>query len=93
MSLGCGRDFRELFKTMKNVALMPLKANSERVPGKNFRLFCGKPLFRWMLDTLLATEDVDLIVINTDARAELEANGLEANPRAVRRMETEIFDV
>jgi CMP-N-acetylneuraminic acid synthetase len=67
------------------MALMPLKAHSERIPGKNFRSFGGKPLFRWMLDTLLATEDVDLIVINTDARAELEANGLEPNPRILVR--------
>ena len=37
---------------MKVVALMPMKANSERVRGKNFRDFGGKPLFRWMLDTL-----------------------------------------
>ena len=27
-------------------ALLPLKAHSERVPGKNFRAFHGKPLFR-----------------------------------------------
>lgn len=64
----------------KTIALLPLKAHSERIPGKNFRSFCGKPLFRWMLDTLLAIEEIDLIVINTDARAELEANGLAANP-------------
>jgi len=70
---------------VETIALMPLKAHSERIPGKNFRSFCGKPLFRWMLDTLLATEDVDLIVINTDARAELEANGLEPNPRILVR--------
>jgi CMP-N-acetylneuraminic acid synthetase len=71
--------------TRSLVALLPLKAHSERVTGKNFRSFGGKPLFRWMLDTLLATEDVDLIVINTDARAKLEANGLEPNPRLLVR--------
>ncbi|MBR9865380.1 MAG: acylneuraminate cytidylyltransferase family protein, partial [Rhodobacteraceae bacterium] len=27
-----------------------MKANSQRVKGKNFRDFCGKPLFRWILD-------------------------------------------
>lgn len=70
---------------MRFVTLLPLKAHSERIKGKNFRMFAGKPLFRWMLDTLLATEDVDLIVINTDARAELEANGLEPNPRILVR--------
>ena len=60
----------------KIVALLPMKANSERVPGKNFRNFNGKPLFRWVLDTLLAVEEIDLVVINTDARAILEENGL-----------------
>ena len=67
------------------VALLPLKAHSERIPGKNFRSFCGKPLFRWMLDALLATNDIDLIVINTDAKAELETSGLKTNPRILVR--------
>ena len=50
------------------VALLPMKANSTRVPGKNFRDFCGKPLFRWILDTLLEVDEIDKVVINTDAR-------------------------
>lgn len=58
------------------VALLPMKANSVRVPGKNFRNFCGKPLFRWILDTLLEVEEIDLIIINTDARQTLLENGL-----------------
>jgi CMP-N-acetylneuraminic acid synthetase len=61
---------------MKVVALLPMKANSERVKGKNFRDFAGKPLYRWMLDTLLSVEEIDLIVINTDARAILAGDGL-----------------
>ena len=51
----------------KIVALLPMKANSERVKGKNFREFYGKPLFRWILDTLLSVNDIDCVVINTDA--------------------------
>ena len=43
----------------RTVALLPMKANSERVRGKNFRLFNGKPLFRWILDTLLSIEAID----------------------------------
>ena len=53
-----------------------MKANSVRVKGKNFRDFCGKPLFRWILDTLLAVEEIDQIIINTDARHILAENGL-----------------
>ena len=51
------------------IALLPMKAHSERVSGKNFRLFRGKPLFRWMLDTLLSIDEIAQVVINTDARA------------------------
>jgi len=58
------------------VALLPMKANSDRVKGKNFREFNGKPLFRWILDTLLAVPEIDEVIINTDARAILAAHGL-----------------
>ena len=60
----------------KTVALLPMKAHSARVSGKNFRSFAGKPLFRWILDTLLAVDEIQRIVINTDARDILEEHGL-----------------
>lgn len=67
------------------VALLPMKANSVRVKGKNFRDFCGKPLFRWILDTLLAVEEIDQIIINTDARHILAENGLVDTDRITIR--------
>ncbi len=67
------------------VALLPMKANSERVKGKNFRLFNGKPLFQWVLDTLLSVEEIDLVVINTDARHILAENGLVDRERVLIR--------
>jgi len=63
------------------VALLPMKANSERVRGKNFRAFNGKPLFRWMLDTLLGVQAIAEIVINTDARDILAQHGVADLPR------------
>ena len=67
------------------VALLPMKLNSERVKGKNFRMFAGRPLFWWILDTLLKVDSIRLIVINTDAREKLEANGLKESERIVIR--------
>jgi len=69
----------------KIVALLPMKANSERVQGKNFRDFCGKPLFSWILDALLEVADVDQVVINTDARHILAENGLVDSERVLIR--------
>jgi CMP-N-acetylneuraminic acid synthetase len=63
------------------VALLPMKANSQRVTGKNFRPLQGKPLFRWILDTLLEIDEIDQVVINTDARHILEQNGLTESDR------------
>jgi CMP-N-acetylneuraminic acid synthetase len=59
------------------VAILPMKAHSERVSGKNFRELVNKPLFRWILDSLLAVDAIDQIVINTDAREILAEKGLE----------------
>lgn len=57
-------------------ALLPMKAHSARVKSKNFRIIAGKPLFRWILDTMLSVEAIDRIVINTDARDLLSEAGL-----------------
>lgn len=67
------------------VALLPLKAHSSRVPRKNFRTFHGKPLVRWVLDALLAIDRIDLVVINTDARAELREVGVVESGRVLIR--------
>ncbi len=53
-----------------------MKANSQRVKGKNFRILQGKPLFKWILDSMLALPEIDEVVINTDARHILAENGL-----------------
>lgn len=63
-------------KPRRVTALLPMKAHSARVKSKNFRMIAGKPLFRWILDSMLAVEAIDTIVINTDARDILAENGL-----------------
>lgn len=44
-----------------------MKGRSERVPGKNLRPLCGKPLFHWILEALNSSGVVDEIIINTDS--------------------------
>ncbi|MEM6942211.1 MAG: acylneuraminate cytidylyltransferase family protein [Pseudomonadota bacterium] len=64
--------------TGRVVALLPMKANSVRVKSKNFRSFAGRPLYQWILETLLQLDEIDEVVINTDAQAELAAHGFDA---------------
>lgn len=54
-------------KTSNVVALLPMKAHSERIPGKNFKDLMGKPLFQWILEALLDLDEIDRVIINTDA--------------------------
>jgi CMP-N-acetylneuraminic acid synthetase len=49
------------------VALVPMRHHSQRVPEKNFRLLAGKPLYRHILDTLLACPEISCIAVDTDS--------------------------
>lgn len=51
----------------KVIALLPMKGHSERVPNKNMREFCGRPLYHHVMRSLLESQYVAKIVINTDS--------------------------
>lgn len=51
----------------KIVALVPMRHESVRVPGKNYRMMAGKPLFHHIIETLLLCPDIDEIVVDTDS--------------------------
>jgi CMP-N-acetylneuraminic acid synthetase len=48
-------------------ALVPMRHHSERVPGKNYRLMAGRPLYAYILETLLSCRSVSRIVVDTDS--------------------------
>lgn len=48
-------------------ALIFMKHHSVRVPKKNIRNFCGRPLFHWILQTLESSKYISEIIINTDS--------------------------
>lgn len=48
-------------------ALIFMKHHSERVPRKNMRDFCGRPLFHWILESLSESKYISKIIINTDS--------------------------
>jgi len=51
----------------KVVALVPMRHISERVPGKNYRSFAGKPLYHYIIDSLSECPLVSMIAIDTDS--------------------------
>jgi len=67
------------------VALFPIKQESVRISNKNFRLFSGRPLFSWMLDTILSLAWIDSVIINTDAQHILVEYGITSSDRIIIR--------
>ncbi len=53
-------------------ALLPMRHSSERVPGKNYRNFAGKPLFFHVTESLLQCSLVSQVVIDTDSPTVIE---------------------
>jgi CMP-N,N'-diacetyllegionaminic acid synthase len=45
------------------------RKGSKGVPGKNFRMLCGKPLIDWSLDQLFDNPRVGAVVVSTDDEA------------------------
>ncbi len=51
----------------KMAALVPMRHHSQRVPGKNYRNMAGKPLFHYVIRTLLDCPQIDRVVVDTDS--------------------------
>ncbi len=66
-------------------ALVPMRHHSQRVPGKNYRLLAGKPLFHHIIETLLAVPEIGRIAVDTDSVPVME--GLREHFPAVQVIE------
>ena len=50
------------------LAVIPARAGSKRLPGKNHRIINGKPLIAWTIESAIAADvDLDIVVTTDDA--------------------------
>lgn len=54
------------------VALVPMRHVSQRVPGKNYRLLGGHPLYHHILTRLLSCPEISEVVVDTDSPTIME---------------------
>jgi len=63
-----------------NLGIIPARGGSKRIPRKNIRNFCGKPMLVWSIEALQTSKSVDRIIVSTEdpeiAKIALE-NGAE----------------
>jgi CMP-N-acetylneuraminic acid synthetase len=64
------------------VALVPMRHDSQRVKGKNYRMLAGKPLYQHILSTLMSCPEIVEIVVDTDSEVIME--GVKATYPEVR---------
>lgn len=66
-------------------ALLPIKAHSARLPGKNFRAFRGAPLWTWIVNSLHMVPEIDEILIDTDVEDRDLLTAFGSHGRLLRR--------
>jgi N-acylneuraminate cytidylyltransferase len=49
-----------------NIAIIPARGGSKRIPRKNIRPFCGKPIIAWPIDAARASGLFDHVIVSTD---------------------------
>jgi len=48
------------------MAVIPARGGSKRIPRKNIREFCGKPIIGWSIEAALASGCFDRVIVSTD---------------------------
>ena len=51
---------------MKNLAIIPARGGSKRIPRKNIKDFLGKPIISYSIETAIGTNLFDEIMVSTD---------------------------
>lgn len=51
---------------MKRLAMITARGGSKRIPGKNIRMFCGKPILAYSIEAALESGVFDEVMVSTD---------------------------
>lgn len=51
----------------KYTAVVPARSGSKRLPHKNVKLLCDKPLLVWTLEACIQAKQVDNVILSTDS--------------------------
>ena len=49
-----------------NIAIIPARGGSRRIPRKNIKKFNGKPIIYWSIKCALQTKLFDQVIVSTD---------------------------
>lgn len=55
-----------MYKNQSILAIIPARGGSKRVPGKNIRDLCGKPLIAWVIEAAQKSKLLDRVILSSD---------------------------
>jgi N-acylneuraminate cytidylyltransferase len=50
------------------IAVIPARGGSKRIPRKNIKIFCGKPMIAWSIEAAQQSRIFDHVIVSTDDR-------------------------
>ena len=83
---------------MKNICIIPARGGSKRIPKKNIKNFCGKPLIAYSIEVALKSGLFEKVLVSTDSDEIAEvAKGygaeVQTRPKELADDYTGTFDV
>ena len=70
---------------MRCLAIIPARGGSKRLPRKNVRQLCGKPLAAWSIEAALGAKRLSRVVVSSDDDEVLSIAAAHGNDLALRR--------
>jgi pseudaminic acid cytidylyltransferase len=74
-----------------NVAVIPARGGSKRIPRKNIRTFCGKPMIAWAIETAKQSDLFSRIIVSTDDE-EIATAAIQCGAEAPFKRPAELSD-
>lgn len=77
---------------MSRIAIITARGGSRRIPKKNIRDFCGKPIIAYSIEAALSSGIFDDVLVSTDSEEIAEiAKAAGASVPFLRSEETSMF--
>ncbi len=51
---------------MKTLCIIPARGGSKRIPNKNIKVFCGKPIIVYSIEAAIKSQLFDEVMVSTD---------------------------
>lgn len=81
---------------MSSLGIIPIRYESERLPGKTFKMVANKPLIEWTLEVARRSDLTDIIVVSSseEVRAYCDDKhvAMAIRPRGLESSEAQIID-